>query len=460
MMWCGLLFLFATLLWLRISNGEVTQDQFACRRTLPTEGIFIAESPFYVPKYCPKPKHFDEHSAAHCLRNRTVYVMGNSLGRQYLFNLVEILGGDKVDREEQKKLCPKLSTNWDANSCHTDLKGVNFKYLFFKFMDGFDYHKRGGFPFLTTSPDTHINTVNKLPSHANDFNPPADHGMDNCNEQEVTHCLRNFFHDAKKDDILIFSLGFAYCEQRTKLVDYEAWLRASASAFRTNINRIFPGTIFHVNNADIPHVATYPTMDACMKLMERHLWEVWHPSSFAPDEKPWYHIDQFNINVGRSDGYNDGLHFIGPLSHAAVQQVLNEMCPNDGIPLKNSALPEHKDKIITNSNTNEVYFVDSEGYFHRLPPSSGACLHVLKHTSTVFMTGEQFDALHALVSPFPNICNVGTGLRFVGDSTIYLVQDDALRPTRGEQVVSNRQYHNNLKTMPANYFPFFKVANV
>ena len=54
---------------------------------------------------------------------------------------------------------------------------------------------------------------------------------------------------------------------------------------------------------------------------------LWAPGS---EELPWYHIDQWSINKGRYQYYNDHVHFIGPLSFATVMLVLNELCPGGG----------------------------------------------------------------------------------------------------------------------------------
>lgn len=119
------LVILSCLLWmcLLVVHSEVTEKDFRCRRTLPSEGAFMDEPPYYFPKYCPTPNRFDEASSERCLKNRTVYVMGNSIARQFLFNTVEILGGEAVDRENQKRYCPKLEVNWDANSCRKEYKG-------------------------------------------------------------------------------------------------------------------------------------------------------------------------------------------------------------------------------------------------------------------------------------------------------------------------------------------------
>lgn len=72
--------------------------------------------------------------------------MGNSVGRQSAFGMVELLGGGNVKREDQRDMCPKHETTWD-DSCHQEFAGVKIRYLFMQFMDGFNYTDRNGAPF-------------------------------------------------------------------------------------------------------------------------------------------------------------------------------------------------------------------------------------------------------------------------------------------------------------------------
>ena len=44
----------------------------------------------------------------------------------------------------------------------------------------------------------------------------------------------------------------------------------------------------------------------------------------------WYTLDQWEINKGRQRLYNDHVHFVGPLTFAALTQMLNIVCPNGG----------------------------------------------------------------------------------------------------------------------------------
>lgn len=117
-----------------------------CHRELPvTGGVFKYEPPYWQYPGCPN-QPFDTNTATECMKGRTLYVMGNSVGRQNAFGLVELLGGGAVKRENQRDMCPKHETTWD-DSCHQEFGGVKIRYLFIQFMDGFNYTDRGGAPF-------------------------------------------------------------------------------------------------------------------------------------------------------------------------------------------------------------------------------------------------------------------------------------------------------------------------
>lgn len=445
-------------------KAELTDKDFRCRRTLPSEGVYMQEPPYFIPKYCPTPHRFDEASSQRCLKNRTVYVMGNSIARQFLFNTVEILGGEAVDREDQKRYCPKIETNWDSNSCHKEYKDVRFKFLFFRYMDGFFYKDRGGFPFLTKV-DTYNTAPNKLPLHPNDVTPPANHILaDNCIHEDTKTCLKNFFHDAKKDDILLFSLGFGYCEQASDSIDYEAWLRASASAFRSNLQEVFPGVVFRINNPQVHSFRNFPHIDACLRKVDRHLWEIWHPSTF-PEDRAWYHIDQYNINKGRPALYNDGLHFIGNLSRATIQQVLNQLCPEEGVPITvkpaldlKLSLVKIKESAETKTIEN-MYLVDEFGAFWKLPQPVGLCPNVLKYERVINMTTKQFQALNPVVLPFPEICANETLVRIGSNREIYGLYAEGMQMFNSFAAFASRGYDfGHVKTLSEREFNYFKTG--
>lgn len=120
-----------------------------CNRELPVVGgKFFSRPPYWeLPDpNCPT-TIFDHKKTIDCMKGRTLYTMGNSIGRQAAFGMVDMLGGGMVKREDQRDECPKHETTW-GDSCHHEFAGVKIKYLFIQFMDGFDYTNRRGAPFI------------------------------------------------------------------------------------------------------------------------------------------------------------------------------------------------------------------------------------------------------------------------------------------------------------------------
>ncbi len=312
---------------------------------------------------CPN-QGFSANSTEHCLKNRTVYVIGNSVARQALFGIVDMLGGREVNRQEQKAKCPKQATTW-SDSCHQTFKGVKLKYLFLIFMDGYDYEDRQGFPFYkwkevdaTTGEERWI--TGKVPGGntpdfaANNPNIADWWDDDNCIYSKTRTCFESFFEGSKENDILIFNLGLHYAhptlEQEASeppvrmgashnaslSLNYREWLLSSAINVKSHIASTFKGQVFRTTMSRFNNQGTISFGGSTGNMRKNYylqnvndvLWEAWKPGSEA---KPWYTIDQWAINKDReATFYQDHIHFMGPLTFAMLHQVLNELCPGQG----------------------------------------------------------------------------------------------------------------------------------
>ncbi len=90
------------LLQLPPAKFEATAGKRWCHREVPvTEGVYKNEPPYWQYPGCPN-LPFDGVATHKCMANRTLYVIGNSVGRQNAFGLIEILGGGSVKRENQR----------------------------------------------------------------------------------------------------------------------------------------------------------------------------------------------------------------------------------------------------------------------------------------------------------------------------------------------------------------------
>lgn len=134
---------------------------------------------------------------------------------------------------------------------------------------------------------------------------------------------------------MIFALGMIYAVPApgtepapgTVGVDYRQWALNSAAAFKANVASTFSGQVFRFTHAPLVSDEGSTVKTAAVLRANDLLWNVWAPAS---EEKPWYTVDQWQINQGRFNMYDDRVHYNGKLTFAALHQVLNEICPGGG----------------------------------------------------------------------------------------------------------------------------------
>jgi hypothetical protein len=187
---------------------------------------------------------------------------------------------------------------------------------------------RGGFPFLTNISDYEL-AERSLPNTPNEaMGQSIFWEDDNCIHMNTRDCLAKFFHGSTSQDIAIINLGMPYTVIHP-LIDTFAWIKSSASAFRSHLTETFPGKVFRTSNAQmLKHVAHSTPL--LQEIDHKALWPMWMPGS-EKEDRMWYTIDQWAINEGRNHLYNDHVHYNGPLTHAMLHQVLNIVCPNMGL---------------------------------------------------------------------------------------------------------------------------------
>ena len=81
----------------------------SCLRVYPSEGTWLETNspPFYQPRNCPQMIAFEKQDIINCLKDRTVFVIGHSVARQFAFATLTLLGEGSVDRNNQKAMCEK-----------------------------------------------------------------------------------------------------------------------------------------------------------------------------------------------------------------------------------------------------------------------------------------------------------------------------------------------------------------
>mmetsp|Transcript_11682 Transcript_11682/g.12599 ORF Transcript_11682/g.12599 Transcript_11682/m.12599 type:complete len:491 (+) Transcript_11682:114-1586(+) len=436
-------------------NGSYSFRADDCHRLFPSAGgTWLDLPPYWIPN-CRQneTRVFDHRATAKCLKGRTVYAMGNSVGRQSLFGILEMLGGATVKRENQRDLCEKHETYW-GDSCHNEYAGVKLKYLFLQYIDGFNYSDRGGFPYLTE-----IDKYDRfhLPDTVNDATGVETvWPIDGCVQINMRHCLERFFQNATSNDIVIMTFGLPYAVQ-SDMIDFTSWLSASAASFRANLMAVFPGKIFRFTSAQMYKHLT-PLTDIVHRFDHEVLWPLWAPGS-EPEEKQWYTIDQWAINKDRHRFYNDHIHFNGPLTHAMLHQVLNLLCPDIGARIetffhlqdkiivinrsKTKTKKDHHDRhhhyylrhtrrLLDENNTSnaieqedssEYYIFDKKGKLHSI---TSTCLPYIKIKSKVELSEVDLQEFEKF-DPFPDVlCRADVLIRPANTREIFLMGNDYL----------------------------------
>ena len=345
----------ALLLALTLALASADQQK-SCGLGYPISATWRDSPPYVHPDGCRLAVH-SRRSLQRCLANRTLYIIGNSIARNYQAEIAELVGGAspftpnvarvlkqggpmsitetwkvssnkqsaearlaamrqklKVRRKEQKKLC--------GNSCETTCKGgFRIKYA------RVQYYGRWmkGFPRFG----------------------------DVCGQSGTNAaCLGDFFSDSKEGDVLVFQMGLMY--GITHLLDRNVakqWpmprlkkrVEADIASFPETVAKVFNG-----RKSDVYFVTTGPASPGkWTKVNEFVRWfnpvaaaafggssDQLSPSaqgggSDGSSGAGYKIIDQYGINKPHvaSSLYNDYVHISGPLTQALLHILLNDICP-------------------------------------------------------------------------------------------------------------------------------------
>ena len=244
-----------------------------CYQSYPDSGRWTNRKPYWKFRGCPS-RLYNSSDALKCLSGMTIYVAGHSVARQYGFSLLQLLGGNAIDRNARKALCSKTMLDLES-ACHKVFNDVTIKYLFLHYMDGFNYSSRGGFPYLFANASSvlggsnaaSMNTPNDVRSIAGETGElyPADvcTSFDN-----IKDCYALFFTNSTKNDILIFQLGGPDAIS-SKVIDVHRWARESAETFASNLRDTFKGQVVRVTTTPTHFERRHST--ALRKEMEKTL---------------------------------------------------------------------------------------------------------------------------------------------------------------------------------------------
>lgn len=445
-----------------------SSEPSTCNKAFPTQGTWLRDLPLWKQKDCPA-QAFDINSTEACLAGRTLYVIGISTARQIAFSTMTALGGEAVDRVTQKTLCPLNGQVW-GDSCHQSLKGVNIKFLYLNYMDGFNYTDRGGFPFILKesplySASKHYNNANEAKDEAKEV---ALYPADFCTERHTHACFAEFFEASKPEDLLVFNVGYSYAVP-TSIIDNQAWIADAAKHFHENIRRTFRGKhVFQIAMGQMHNDWEYRSHTHYEA--NARLFDAWkdafahspvtpkHPHSESPAQQEWFIIDQWAINEGRNFLYNDRIHFAGPLTDASLQQIMNSLCPGRGkpvaFPVALPTSPELVGKLVLVTKINEEgggvtsergvfkrldgvnmpvgwterskyeYFtVNPAGYLQKHFNASSRCIDILQHTGVLEISKDVLQLLPLASSEIGDICKERSLFRPSSQKSVYAIKD-------------------------------------
>lgn len=437
---------------LALQLGPSLQIFLNCHLEYPSSGgTWKNDPPYWKLPGCPV-QSFGVDATKKCLAGRTIYAMGNSVGRQAAFGIVQMLGGERVMRENQRDLCPKHETTW-GDSCHQEFAGVKVKFLFLQYIDGFNYSSRGGFPFFRYKENGKYKT-GRIPGH----DTPNSFGIylwpdDNCINHDTRSCLARFFNGSTENDVVIFNVGMSYPVEPKEMtmasevaggtpsvyLDTRQWLTTSLVNFRSHIEAVFRGHVFFQTPSQWNKYVNLHLSKVKSSAVTAQIWEVnqvvaeiWQ---LASQSRNWHIIDQWAINEGRENYYNDHVHFNGKLELAMLHQVLNILCPGRGDPgnsgdiWPNATFSNHLVCIVNNT---ECYLGDSEGYLQHLD----SIPFYLSNLNTIFLSD---NSSVTVKSSLPTLKN-GMIVKAYTDKIVYLITNNTKRAFPNSKVFAKYGY--------------------
>jgi len=94
-----------------------------CLKIWPSQGKWINEHPNWIDFNCKKYNIQPDDNYAKCMAGKTIYVLGNSVARGYLFELENIMGSiNKTPRIEAKVICQNSLATCSRNVADIKLR--------------------------------------------------------------------------------------------------------------------------------------------------------------------------------------------------------------------------------------------------------------------------------------------------------------------------------------------------
>ena len=219
-----------------------------CGRTWPIAGAWSRTSGTwsYRPSNCemaPLAAAGAGEPLAQCLAGRRVFALGNSVARQFAFELPTLIhNSSRMPIEEQKVTCAKDALDVERCVIETGYRTV-VRPLWFLHLNGWP---GGGLEFVR--PDIYLS-------------PKRGWDGDVCGKLPTEECLRSIFGESQASDVLLFNIGIA--------------VRPPWSQLRTRICMRLVTSFANLHMIPFPHCSTpsgtrrASTMCVCGGLMLR-----------------------------------------------------------------------------------------------------------------------------------------------------------------------------------------------
>jgi hypothetical protein len=230
---------------------------------------------------------------------------------------------------------------------------------------------------------------------------------------DIKNCLKLFFENSSKNDVLLFNVGQGYALQEdTSVVDIKSWLVDSLKIFKESILSSFYGNIFHLGWARTFYI--YDKYNENHYEYQQIILEEFYNISKTKNNRIFNYnnyIDQWSINYYRKSQYDDKIHYPGNLTDAGVFIILSNLCPSLGtdryipknLPIQGE-MTIHRYVYVTYTVLNDVeslfytvkkilvvedknndsnyYFSDLEGTYHKLIYNSSCYNYIFENISS------------------------------------------------------------------------------
>lgn len=261
----------------------------------------------YVPKGCDGTT-FPIEELTDCFKGRTLYLFGNSITRQFAFEVPRLLYNmSVVPRADQKGLCKKIGDEPEICRVELPTPDINIVHAWMLYLDG-----RPPEP----TADSYAGTW--------DYDTCGDYG-----KYDPDKCFSTLIGEHTVHDVLIFNMGLIYClSDPVGLPSIMEWRKNLMRRFIQRVRRTFKGQVIYMNISPVQSkedALVFPNRYT-QERFERFNEEI---VPLVLEEAPdWKIFDVFSLTkpVLYSTFFVDPFHFPGHLTRIAWNLLGHMIC--------------------------------------------------------------------------------------------------------------------------------------